>query len=120
MARPQEWLAVHGLTADQVDALATRQARPGSAEVLPGSSSPMQQDEPVQPPPAPGAPAAPAAPPVVLPSFKCPITQSIMRDPVALVAMPPGSKSYERAAIQDWLSTHGTDPCTSEPWVGRR
>ena len=54
----------------------------------------------------------------VLPSFVCAITGA-MRDPVTLVAMPDACKrSYERAAIEQWLSTHNTDPLTSEPLEG--
>ncbi len=78
------------------------------------------QQQPPQPPKkVVRRPPAPAAAPAVLPSFKCPITKAIMRNPVALAAMPPGSRrSYERAAIEEWLSRNSTDPATSEPSGG--
>ncbi|KAK9834975.1 hypothetical protein WJX81_001236 [Elliptochloris bilobata] len=40
----------------------------------------------------------------------CPITQDIMRDPV----MCADGFSYERSAIEDWLSRHKTSPMTNE------
>jgi hypothetical protein len=43
-----------------------------------------------------------------LPAFICPISQSIMRDPVSCV----DGHSYERAEIGVWLRTHNTSPAT--------
>ena len=57
-----------------------------------------------------GGPAT--TPPRALPSsFLCPITHTVMRDPVVLAA---SGLSYERAAITHWLSWENTDPLTSE------
>ena len=42
------------------------------------------------------------------PSFLCPITQEIMRDPVTCA----DGHSYERASIERWLATHNTSPKT--------
>ncbi len=52
--------------------------------------------------------------PLEVPSyFCCPITRQIMRDPVTLEA-----HTFERAAIQQHLRRHNTNPMTSErrPW----
>ena len=40
----------------------------------------------------------------------CPISLSPMADPV----MTPSGHSFEREAIEDWLSTNGTNPMTNE------
>jgi len=42
------------------------------------------------------------------PSFLCPISQEIMRDPVNCAA----GQSYERANIERWLASHDTAPQT--------
>merc|ERR1719473_252605 len=42
------------------------------------------------------------------PSFICPITQDIMRDPVITV----DGQTYERAAISEWLQKNDTSPLT--------
>jgi len=42
------------------------------------------------------------------PSFLCPISQEIMRDPVTCA----DGHSYERASIELWLATHNTSPKT--------
>ena len=42
------------------------------------------------------------------PSFLCPITQEIMREPVTCA----DGHSYERASIELWLATHNTSPKT--------
>lgn len=41
-------------------------------------------------------------------TFICPITQEIMRDPV----VDREGNSYEREAIMQWVSEHGTSPIT--------
>ena len=46
----------------------------------------------------------------VPPSFVCPITQEVMRDPVATV----DGQTYERSAIEHWLRDHNTSPLTGE------
>ena len=43
------------------------------------------------------------------PSFICPITYAVMRDPV----MCADGHSYEREAITEWLLTHDTNPATN-------
>lgn len=43
--------------------------------------------------------------------FFCPITQELMTDPV----MSPDGQNYEKAAIENWLSNHNTDPMTRSP-----
>lgn len=43
-------------------------------------------------------------------AWLCPITYSVMRDPV----IAPDGRTYERAAICQWLSIHGTSPFTRE------
>ncbi len=45
---------------------------------------------------------------VVIEDFLCPITQSIMSDPVT----DANGHSYEKAAIEEWLSNHNTSPVT--------
>ena len=45
-------------------------------------------------------------------SFRCPITTSVMSDPVIL----PDGFSYEREAISRWLDARGTSPCTGKPF----
>eukprot|EP01045_Picozoa_sp_COSAG04_P020055 COSAG04_NODE_2012_length_5004_cov_3.098063_2_plen_209_part_00 len=44
-------------------------------------------------------------------SFYCPITADLMRDPV----MDPEGNSYERSAVEDWLSRSPTSPVTRAP-----
>ena len=41
----------------------------------------------------------------------CPITQTLMHDPVLTVQ----GNVYERAAITEWLQSHATDPVTNAP-----
>ncbi|EKX52306.1 hypothetical protein GUITHDRAFT_65545, partial [Guillardia theta CCMP2712] len=43
------------------------------------------------------------------PSFICPITNEMMRDPVSTC----DGHSYERSAIEDWLQKHNTSPVTN-------
>ena len=43
-------------------------------------------------------------------SFKCPITQEIMRDPV----MCSDGHSYERSAIERWFQHNSTSPVTNQ------
>ena len=43
--------------------------------------------------------------------FICPITQTIMVDPV----LGSDGRTYERIAITEWLRTHTTSPITREP-----
>ncbi|GAQ87719.1 U box domain containing protein [Klebsormidium nitens] len=40
-------------------------------------------------------------------AFVCPITKALMSDPVMLVET---GKTFERAAIEEWLATHDTCP----------
>ena len=42
--------------------------------------------------------------------FRCPITQEIMQDP----ATDEMGFTYERAAIEQWLKGHNTDPTTNK------
>ena len=44
----------------------------------------------------------------VPPSFVCPITQEVMRDPVSTA----DGHTYERDAIERWLRTRRTSPMT--------
>ena len=43
-----------------------------------------------------------------LPSFFCPITQDVMRDPVITC----DGQTYEREEIEEWLADHDTSPAT--------
>jgi hypothetical protein len=43
-------------------------------------------------------------------SFRCPITQDVMVDPVIVTET---GHTYERSAIEQWLRTHNTDPNTN-------
>jgi ubiquitin len=43
-------------------------------------------------------------------SFRCPITQDVMVDPVIVTET---GHTYERSAIEEWLRTHNTDPTTN-------
>jgi hypothetical protein len=45
------------------------------------------------------------------PSFFCPITLDLMRDPVIL---GNSGRTFEREAIVLWLNHHNTDPVTNE------
>ena len=45
------------------------------------------------------------------PSFICPITQSVMGDPVC----DREGNTYERAAIEAWVAARGTSPITRTP-----
>lgn len=45
------------------------------------------------------------------PSFFCPITQDLMRDPVLI----GDGHTYERDAIKQWLAGHSTSPMTNAP-----
>ncbi|KAJ1484601.1 hypothetical protein T484DRAFT_1894077 [Baffinella frigidus] len=45
-------------------------------------------------------------------SFRCPITQEVMTDPVMVAET---GHTYERAAILRWLQTNSTDPKTNVP-----
>ena len=42
--------------------------------------------------------------------YLCPITQSVMVDPV----LGSDGRTYERSAITEWLRTHNTSPITRE------
>lgn len=42
--------------------------------------------------------------------YLCPITQSVMTDPV----LGSDGRTYERSAITEWLRTHNTSPITRE------
>jgi len=44
------------------------------------------------------------------PSFLCPITQEIIREPVTCA----DGHSYERASIEPWLDTNNTSPKTGD------
>ena len=57
-----------------------------------------------QPPPPPAAAGSFPIPP----SFKCPITGSMMQDPV----VDPEGNTYERRAIEAWLERSQTSPMT--------
>jgi hypothetical protein len=43
-------------------------------------------------------------------AFLCPITMAIMSDPVVAA----DGHSYERKAIEEWLESHDTSPCTND------
>ena len=45
------------------------------------------------------------------PSFMCPISHEVMRDPGTL----SDGHSYERTAIKKWLRTHTTSPLSRKP-----
>ena len=47
--------------------------------------------------------------------FKCPITCELMEDPV----LCSDGHTYERAAIERWLRSHGTSPKTNAPLPSR-
>eukprot|EP01050_Picozoa_sp_SAG11_P020528 SAG11_NODE_3474_length_2426_cov_1.681564_2_plen_376_part_00 len=49
-----------------------------------------------------------------LSAFICPITHAVMRDPV----VDSEGNSYERAAIEKWLRSHGSSPVTRSPLCG--
>ena len=48
-------------------------------------------------------------------NFLCPITQSLLEDPVIWV----DGHTYERTAIARWLRTRDTEPMTGERFRGR-
>ncbi len=54
--------------------------------------------------------AAVSMPGPVQDSFRCPITQDVMVDPVIVTET---GHTYERSAIEQWLRTHNTDPKTN-------
>ena len=43
--------------------------------------------------------------------YLCPITHEVMMDPV----IDPDGYTYERAAIEAWIRSHGTSPFTRAP-----
>jgi len=45
-------------------------------------------------------------------SYRCKLTYDIMKDPV----MDPDGNSYERSAIETWLSSHPSSPITRRPF----
>ena len=47
--------------------------------------------------------------------FFCPITQDVMHDPVKTA----DGMTYDRPAIERWLSTHATSPLTNIPLTSR-
>lgn len=49
-------------------------------------------------------------------SLECPITHEVMSDPVILITT---GQTYERKAIEVWLSTHDTDPVTGEKLMSK-
>lgn len=53
----------------------------------------------------------PAVPPGTPEWVLCPLTKSVMKDPVVM----QDGNTYERAAILMWLEEHGTSPTTGEP-----
>ena len=57
-----------------------------------------------QPPPPPAAAGSFPIPP----SFKCPITGSMMQDPVVDPVVDPEGNTYERRAIEAWLERSAT------------
>ncbi len=65
-----------------------------------------------------GALAAPSVrrPSHVPAAFCCPITRTLMRDPVVLA--DDMGHCFERAPIERWLNNHDTHPMTSEGGLG--
>ena len=47
--------------------------------------------------------------------FRCPITHELMNDPVIC----SDGHTYERAAIERWLRSHGSSPKTNAPLPNR-
>ncbi|KAF6251956.1 Copine-domain-containing protein [Scenedesmus sp. NREL 46B-D3] len=60
--------------------------------------------------PAAAAAAVPAIDPLANPMFLCPITQDVMGEPV----LAADGYTYEKHAIQDWLSRNDRSPMTNE------
>ncbi|KXZ43687.1 hypothetical protein GPECTOR_83g299 [Gonium pectorale] len=105
-------------------------AAAAASEEAPSPEARAAEASTVSPPPAqaspPRRPVPPAAPPprpLVVPpspqdrrpvrlpgSLMCPITQSVMRDPVTTAT----GHTYERAAIEAWLRSQDVDPMTKE------
>ena len=74
----------------------------------------VRPQRPAPPPSTAAAAAAAAAPPEededVVPEFyRCPITRDLMQDPVILV---DSGHTFERAALEQWLNAHNTNPLT--------
>ena len=81
-----------------------------SSSSLSATGAASAYDAPPEPPEA-EAPAEAASPGDEPPELLCPITLSMMGDPV----VANDGHSYERAAIATWLATHDTSPQTREP-----
>lgn len=73
---------------------------PRASEFVPRHVSPPRHEPPQR--------EHPNIPEDVLDNFRCPLTLDIMNDPV----MDPEGNSYERTAIEEWLSRHGSSPLT--------
>lgn len=77
-----------------------REFNPRATEFVPRHVSPTRYSPPAR--------EHATIPEDVLNNFRCPLTLEIMNDPV----MDPEGNSYERTAIEDWLSRHGNSPIT--------
>jgi outer membrane murein-binding lipoprotein Lpp len=86
----------------QVQALPQQvQALPQQVQALPQQVQALPEQVPSATPPQTVAPTSSSMNPAQVPSsFKCPITNDVMREPV----IDPEGNSYEKYAIEDWLA----------------
>ena len=82
-----------------------------SSSSLSATGAASAYDAPPEPPEAEAPAEAATSPGDEPPELLCPITLSMMGDPV----VANDGHSYERAAIATWLATHDTSPRTREP-----
>ena len=98
-----------GANESSLEGDAIAQAADDSSSSLSATGAASAYDAPPEAPEA-EAPAEAASPGDEPPELLCPITLSMMGDPV----VANDGHSYERAAIATWLATHDTSPLTGE------
>ena len=101
-----------GANESSLEGDAMAQEADDSSSSLSATGAASAYDAPPEPPEAEApAEAAATSPGDEPPELLCPITLSMMGDPV----VANDGHSYERAAIATWLATHDTSPQTREP-----
>ena len=100
-----------GANESSLEGDAMAQEADDSSSSLSATGAASAYDAPPEPPEAEAPAEAATSPGDEPPELLCPITLSMMGDPV----VANDGHSYERAAIATWLATHDTSPQTREP-----
>ncbi|KAK7250100.1 hypothetical protein SO694_00006271 [Aureococcus anophagefferens] len=103
-----------GANESSLEGDAMAQEADDSSSSLSATGAASAYDAPPEPPEAEAPAEAATSPGDEPPELLCPITLSMMGDPV----VANDGHSYERAAIATWLATHDTSPRTREPMGG--